>query len=329
MSIDPTFLALLGDFVEETLPMAENVGTAMLGLERSWKEGQNDPALLQSMKSDLHTIKGNSAMMGLTPIQSLSHALEDVCALFSEAPSARSATTAQLFLDGTDLLASMIRTSMEGEVDAAASARLVERIARYVKGEDAAQPKAQAERPLPTEAAAPAAVAGDGPSPAPEPPAESTAARAQPHKTPSSDSPKREDHELRPEGEAHAQEPTAAGRGRSGIESVRIDSRRLDELLELTAELVITHSSLSRIHRRLLVANGATDDVQELDLSILSLSKIVKQLQESLMVARLLPVSMLFGKFSRYVRDLGREKGQPIKLVTAGGETPIDKTLID
>src|SRR5262249_51236524 len=126
--IDPSFAALLSDFVAETLPMAQAVGEHLLALERRWQAGQHDAERFALVKSDLHTIKGNSAMMGLEPVQAVAHALEDVCAFVAGDPE-RGRASAALLLQGSDLLAALNRAAAEGEVDPARAVRYAGRVA--------------------------------------------------------------------------------------------------------------------------------------------------------------------------------------------------------
>ena len=90
--VDPLLASLLQDYIDECLPLAQQVGAAVLELESAWEGGEPDrdqagppgadvEQQLRTIKSALHTIKGGSAMLGFTPIEALAHGLEDVCAL--------------------------------------------------------------------------------------------------------------------------------------------------------------------------------------------------------------------------------------------------------
>ena len=69
------FGELLQDYIVECLPLAEEVADAFVDLERQWHAGEPGDHLLASVKGRLHTVKGNSAMMGLRPMQDLAHAI--------------------------------------------------------------------------------------------------------------------------------------------------------------------------------------------------------------------------------------------------------------
>src|SRR5690606_20529496 len=75
---DNAFRELLDEYVVECLPLAERVADAFVELERAWRAGQPGDELVAAARGWLHTVKGNSAMMGLGPMQELAHALEDL-----------------------------------------------------------------------------------------------------------------------------------------------------------------------------------------------------------------------------------------------------------
>jgi len=110
---------------------------------------------------------------------------------------------------------------------------------------------------------------------------------------------------------------------------VRVDFRRLDTLLEVLGEGLIQHSSLVELYRRLLRRVGACAELSELDLSVVSLEKTLKRLESTLMETRLLPVSTVLGRFPRMVRDIAREEGKKVRVVITGGETSLDKAVLD
>jgi two-component system chemotaxis sensor kinase CheA len=112
-------------------------------------------------------------------------------------------------------------------------------------------------------------------------------------------------------------------------ETVRVKLRQLDQMIDLVDELVTLESQIARSTQDLLHRHGETREVSRLESATAPLRKVVMQLQRSLLAARLMPVSTLSLRFSRYVRDLARERGQPIRFVTEGGDTPIDKAIIE
>jgi chemotaxis protein histidine kinase CheA len=84
--VQELFASLHKDFVEETGPLAREVASLVCGWKRRTPTAGTSGEVLRAMKSALHTIKGNAAMMGLAGIESLAHALEDFCLLVRRQP---------------------------------------------------------------------------------------------------------------------------------------------------------------------------------------------------------------------------------------------------
>ncbi|MGA9654089.1 MAG: Hpt domain-containing protein, partial [Polyangia bacterium] len=130
--MEELFASLIKDFVEETGPLAREVATLVLRLEEARANGEEVEELLRAMKSALHTIKGNAAMMGLPVIASVAHALEDYCLLVSQKAESEPSGQAQILVDGTDLLIRSIQGSVQGDAEQASVAAFLDRVARGV-----------------------------------------------------------------------------------------------------------------------------------------------------------------------------------------------------
>jgi two-component system chemotaxis sensor kinase CheA len=239
MSTADSFRHLVQDFVDETLPLAEAAAREVLDLERAWAEPALPDAVLGPLRSHLHTVKGNAAMMGLDAVANVAHALEDVLAMCAELPAPRPARTVDILLRGADLLCGMVR----------------------------------------------AAARGGGPG-------------------------------------VDEQAPLAVAAAGSAASTVRIDFGRLDELLAQVGELQSTAGALR-------AALGAHAGDVALETGLAALDRTGKALRRLLLEARLMPMSTLFARFPRYLRDLSRARGQALRLETVGGDVPIDKSVID
>ncbi|WP_299815489.1 chemotaxis protein CheA [uncultured Jannaschia sp.] len=104
-------------------------------------------------------------------------------------------------------------------------------------------------------------------------------------------------------------------------DSVRVQSQRLDELMDQLGELVIAQARLNRIA-------GDLDDVA-LAGTAEEIGNLVSGLRDSILSIRMLPIEPVFTKFRRVVRDLSTELGKDVALSTRGGETEVDKNVID
>ena len=92
---------------------------------------------------------------------------------------------------------------------------------------------------------------------------------------------------------------------------------------------MIQHSALAEAYRGLARRTGASPELERLDETVLALAKTLKRLESTLMETRLLPISTVFGRFPRLVRETAAAAGKRVQLVQTGGETPLDKAVLD
>lgn len=111
--------------------------------------------------------------------------------------------------------------------------------------------------------------------------------------------------------------------------TVRISVERLDALMNLVGELVTNRNRLQQVEDTLRVRYGKEEVVGELSESSAHMGRVVDQLQEEVMRARMLPISHIFDKFPRIVRDVARAAGKQIDLKIEGGATELDRSLIE
>jgi two-component system, chemotaxis family, sensor kinase CheA len=112
-------------------------------------------------------------------------------------------------------------------------------------------------------------------------------------------------------------------------DTIKVDFKRLDDLLNLVGELVIFKTRLNQIETdiRETIENKALS--KELNDGLELMGKTIAGLQEGIMRTRMLPVSQVFNKFPRMVRDLAKTQGKDIRLIFEGEDTELDKTVID
>jgi two-component system chemotaxis sensor kinase CheA len=117
--------------------------------------------------------------------------------------------------------------------------------------------------------------------------------------------------------------PAAAGK------SIRVDESKVDYLMALAGELVVTCNALLYVARKVEGEYGLAEVAGELKEQHAGLDRLVRELQDAVMDMRLLPASYLFRKFPRMVRDLARELGKEVELRLEGEETEIDKAVME
>lgn len=110
------------------------------------------------------------------------------------------------------------------------------------------------------------------------------------------------------------------------VSSVRVDTEKLDDLMNRVGELVVTHSMLAQVLEG-LVQEGHQD--QRLEQGILQLESNTRDLQEGVMRMRMLPISFVFNRFPRLVHDICNNLGKKAELVITGAQTEIDKTVME
>jgi two-component system chemotaxis sensor kinase CheA len=119
-----------------------------------------------------------------------------------------------------------------------------------------------------------------------------------------------------------AEEPTKQSLGDGS--SIRVSTEKIDELMNTVGELVITQSMLTQLGTKL--TGGVADQVRA---GLAQLERNVRELQESVMRVRMLPISFVFSRFPRMVRDLSGRLGKQVELKVTGDQTELDKTVLE
>ncbi|MFN8458006.1 MAG: chemotaxis protein CheA [Anaerolineae bacterium] len=115
----------------------------------------------------------------------------------------------------------------------------------------------------------------------------------------------------------------------TGDKTVRISVERLDTLMNLVGELVTNRNRLLRVENSVRSQYSKTGLAGEMSEITSHVSRVVDQLQEEVMHARMLPIASLFEKFPRIVRDVARLAGKQVNLVIEGEATELDRSLIE
>ena len=169
---------------------------------------------------------------------------------------------------------------------------------------------AQTSRPSPPAPSAPAQAAQMAPAPA--------SAAAKPKPTASA---AKAASAAAPAGEAHKSSST-----------IRVDHERLDHLMNLIGELIINRNRYTLIARS-LEGGGENVNISEVAQSLsettYAMARISDDLQDTIMKVRMVPVSSVFSRFPRLVRDLSRKSGKEVDLIMEGEETELDKSVVE
>jgi two-component system chemotaxis sensor kinase CheA len=126
-----------------------------------------------------------------------------------------------------------------------------------------------------------------------------------------------------------AQASTDQGRPRTSEKTVRTSVERLDTLMNLVGELITDRNRLFKIRSDLDTQMRGQDEINVLVETVTHIGRITDQLQEEVMRIRMLPVSNVFNKFPRMVRDLAQKVNKEINLVIQGQDTELDRSVIE
>ncbi|HZB87943.1 MAG TPA: chemotaxis protein CheW [Terracidiphilus sp.] len=271
-----------------------------------------DTALLAEIFRSVHTIKGTTGFLGFKRLEKLAHSGENLLGLLRDGKLAATGPIITGLLQLLDGLRSILKTieadDNEGEgADAELIARLdeLQAPAKAAGAAPAARPKAAPTAAEPIPPSAPIAAA----------PAQSAAELA---KTVVRAAPASAD-EPQPDAEAKTRE-TRAPQGTSAAEStLRVDVTLLNRMMNLVGELVLTRNQVLQ----------ATSADPSMTLLSRRLDMVTADLRESVMKARMQPVSNVFSKMPRIVRDLSQSLGRQVRLQMEGQETELDKSLLE
>lgn len=123
----------------------------------------------------------------------------------------------------------------------------------------------------------------------------------------------------KPKSRSEVDAPTAAA-----PTSIRVDTQKIDQLINLVGELVITQSMLSMLGEHFDMGR-----LEQLQSGLVQLERHTRDLQESVMNIRMLPISFVFNRFPRMVFDLSAKLGKRVELKLSGEQTELDKSVIE
>ncbi|MDD2663359.1 MAG: chemotaxis protein CheA [Dechloromonas sp.] len=335
---------LLQDFLQEAHDLLSDVDNKLVDLEKS----PEDRGLLNDIFRGFHTVKGGAGFLNATELVTLCHLTEN---LFDRLRNGELELTPELMdviMAATKGVRDMFGELAQMVQPQPADPHVLAALQGALSGEhvEAAAPVAAAPQvaaePLAT--AAPivegepdwstlhAAVSGQSATPAAAGPAVEVITKAEAEAAPvataatAAPTPFGRRATDRPGGQ-----PTAARRAeeRSRENTIRVDTARLDQVLNLSGEIGLTKNRLTSLRADILAGKNDSETLHALDQAVSQLDLLVSDLQNSVMKTRMQPIGRLFQKYPRIARDLARQLGKDVELVLAGEETEVDKTMIE
>ena len=120
-----------------------------------------------------------------------------------------------------------------------------------------------------------------------------------------------------------------SGESNTPVHTIRVDTVRMDNLINLVGEMVITRTRLVQIGLDLKAQYQMDGMVNNLNEANVYLGRLMNELQESVMRLRMVAIGTVFSRFPRLVRDLAKKTGKEIELVLNGEDTELDKTVVE
>jgi len=327
---------LLQDFLTEAGDLLSDVDNKLVELEKT----PDDKKLLNTIFRGFHTVKGGAGFLNATPLVELCHRTEN---LFDKLRNDQLVLTPEIMdviMAATGVVRDMFGALAQARMPDPAEEAILQALDAVLSGETPVKIAADAPAPVtaPTAASAPAAAStpsaeiGSGPdwrvlyhalvgskpeevAPAAHVPATAPVLAAKAPAPKPADKPR---------------SPAATTATPSAKENtIRIDTTRLDQVLNLSGEIGLTKNRLTCLRTDIIAGKSNATTLQALDEAVSQLDLLVSDLQNAVMKTRMQPIGRLFQKYPRLARDLARSLGKDVELVLEGEETEIDKTMIE
>jgi two-component system chemotaxis sensor kinase CheA len=280
---------LIADFIVESREHLRAIEQNVLAVEHD--NTQMDP--IHAMFRAFHTIKGIAGFLEFQNIRDVSHETETLLDLARNSRLVLTSGVIDVILESADYLSREITRIESGDSNGTTPlGNLIPRIASVIETGEATSN----DRPVGDDLAilSDAMMAAETPMPA----------------------------ALQP-GTGSADGRPGAGRRNSVATAIKVDTAKLDFLVDAIGEMTIAQS-LVRHHPDLSKTQSAT-----LMKNIAQLSRITSEVQKTAMSMRMVPVGTLFQKMARLVRDLCRKSGKQAELITAGDDTELDRNIVE
>ena len=353
---------IMEDFLIEAFELIEQIDHDLVELEAN----PEDLELLNRIFRVAHTVKGSSSFLNFDVLTELTHHMEDVLNKARKGELKITPDIMDVVLESVDMMKGLLESIRDNGSDAAAGIdikNICVRLTQISEGEASSaaaeapaapspEPVKEPEPVAPAEEAAPevsdaelsklsdseveaeierllkvrkaedqARRASKGIAPkSPEEIAPATSAAPAPAPKPA------------PSRERDADKKVPAASSNSAVaqeQTIRVEVKRLDHLMNLIGELVLGKNRLLKIYDDVEERYEGEKFLEELNQVVSSLSLVTTDIQLAVMKTRMLPIAKVFNKFPRMIRDLSRELGKQIDLEISGEETELDKSIVE
>jgi two-component system chemotaxis sensor kinase CheA len=315
---------LLEGFLAETTELLEKLDDDLVALEKS----SDDADLLNRIFRSIHTVKGASSFLGFDLLVKVTHKTEDVLNRLRKGELSVTPEFMDIILEATDLVKILVSDIKAGEIQEreidGTIAKLLPLLSETPPGQPLAAEPPPVASPSSDTQATPAA------EPTAPPAAEPASPSGAPQDTPAQP-PQKTGGDIVPKKPVPPPKP-AEGKGDdlSDNTTVRVDVKRLDDLMNQVGELVLERNRMIQINQDLQQGEAEKVDFnEEFGKLTKRMSFVTSELQMQVLKMRMLPVDKVFKKFPRIVRSMARDLGKEVELQIFGEETELDRSVVD
>jgi two-component system chemotaxis sensor kinase CheA len=325
---------LLDGFLAETTELLEKLDDDLITLEKA----SDDTDLMNRIFRSIHTIKGASSFLGFDLLVKVAHKTEDVLNRLRKGEIVVTPEIMDVILEATDLVKLLVSDIKAGDIQEREIDGTIGKLLPFLAETAGAQQSATAQ-PVPPPVAPSA-------EPAPSAQEQTTSAsdqvsapEAQEAPTESAQQPQaaasvpvaKPASEMAPK-KAPAPPKPVEGKGDdlSDNSTVRVDVKRLDDLMNQVGELVLERNRMIQINQDLQQSDANRADFnEEFGKLTKRMSFVTSELQMQVLKMRMIPVEKVFKKFPRIVRSMSRDLGKEVELEIIGEETELDRSVVD
>ncbi len=299
---------LLREFISESREHLDNIEQGVLVLE----EHPDDAETLNTIFRAFHTFKGGAGFLNLIPINRLAHALESLLDLARQGKLAIDRTVIDVILRGRDVLKQFL-DEIEGQINGTKPVMPILIPTEALKQEAQAIAEGTVNSaPAPVEAE-PAAASADATAPVATASPTVVAQSESRVPPPTAPAPK--------PAESPAATVSAAANTASAV--VKVDTGKLDGLLDLVGELVIAQSLVAQNLQEIAGVG------QQFTRNMAQMGRITRELQRVGMSLRMVPIRGVFQKMARVARDLSVKQQKKVQFLTVGEDTELDRGVVE
>jgi two-component system chemotaxis sensor kinase CheA len=304
MSLNTEDQELLEGFLTETTELLEKVGDDLLALEKT----PNDVELLNRIFRSVHTVKGAASFLEFELLVKVTHKAEDVLNKLRKGELSVNIQIMDVILEAVDLVRLLVDDIKKENIVERPIEGTITRLEAVLNSQD--------KEPVAVE------------SP-PETPPLPTAKESEPPPSAVLPQPVVAEQNNEPKEPPSAAPQTSANIDTTDKSTIRIDVKRVDDLMNQVGELVLERNRMSHLNSDCLGRINIDVFADEFGKLVKRISFITSELQMQVLKMRLVPVGNVFRKFPRIVRNLSRDLGKHVDLKIFGEDTELDRSVVD